>query len=470
MIERKNWKTMAAVGLAGTAAMGVTGGLAAAPAPAAPAPATQAARLNILWLIAEDVGTQMGCYGYKNISTPNIDKLAAQGVRYTHAYNTNPVCSPSRSAFMTGMYQYSIASQDHRTTNKQPLPEGVRVLPDWLHDVGYFSGNLVQMPAGVDFQGTGKFDWNFKRPGKAFDTDTWDDLKGHQPFYAQINFSETHRMFRAPAKTDPSKVVVPPYYPDTPVSRADWAKYLDSIIELDRKVGEVLHQLDKDGLADNTIVLFFGDNGEANVRGKQFCYEEGFITPLVIRWPKNFPAPSQIKQGMVDDRFIESVDFAPTMLAIAGAKKPVKMQGRNFLGAQAEAPRESVFGGRDRCDETVMHIRSVRDKRYRYIRNFTPNVPFLAPNKYKENEYPVWNLLKEMHAQGKLTPAQDFLCQPTQPAEELYDLQSDPWEIHNLAADSKSAAALQHMRGLLQSSLQTAGDRYGVRMMRVGVK
>ncbi len=424
------------------------------------AQAADAPRLNVLWLIAEDFGQHLGCYGEKNVSTPNLDALAAQGVRYTRAYTTAPVCSPSRSAFMTGMYQTTIGAHDHRSHRNDDfsLPDGVRVLPDWLRDAGYYSANVVQMPAGIGFKGTGKTDWNFTQKGKAFDSNKWDDLKAHQPFYAQINFQETHRDFRAPAKADPAKVEIPPYYPDHEVTRKDWAEYLDAATELDRKIGVVLRQLEKDGLADNTVIFFFGDNGQAHVRGKQFCYEEGFSVPLIIRWPKNAPAPAQITPGKVDDRFIEAIDFAPTTLDICGVKKPEKMQGRVFLGERAEAPRQYAFGARDRCDETEMHIRSVRDTRYRYIRNLTPQVPFLATNAYKEKQYPVWNLLKELHAQGKLTPAQDFLCQPTQPAEELYDLQSDPWEIHNLAANPQQAATLTRLRGVLENWMNETRD------------
>jgi arylsulfatase A-like enzyme len=236
-------------------------------------------------------------------------------------------------------------------------------------------------------------------------------------------------------------------------------------MEIDHKVGVVLDQLEKDGLADNTIVLFFGDHGEANVRGKQFLYEEGLHIPLLIRWPKNFPMPAQMKPGKVDDRLIEAIDFAPTMLDLVGAKKPEKMQGRIFLGPNAEAPRDSVFGGRDLMDETLMHIRAVSDGHYRYLRNFTPEVPFLATNRYKEKQYPVWNMLKELGAQGKLTPAQAFLTRSHQPAEELYDLQSDPWEINNLAKDSQSATTLHQMRTLLKARLLEAGDRGHARLM-----
>ena len=362
---------------------------------------------------------------------------------------------------MTGMYAVSIGAHNHRTRNKKPLPEGVRVLTDWLRDAGYFTANIVNLPEGLGFKGTGKTDWNFKPSGNPFDSRNWDDLKSHQPFYAQINFHETHRKFNAPPHADPAKVALPPYYPDTPATRADWAQYLDSATELDRKVGLMLRQLEQDGLADSTLVVFFGDNGAAMARAKQFCYEEGFHVPLIVRWPKGLPAPKQLQPDTVDPRFIDGIDFAPTMLAMTGQKKPAKMQGRSFLGDGAEAPRQYVFGTRDRCDETVMRIRSVRDARYRYIRNFTPETPFLAPNKYKETQYPVWNLLKELHAQGKLTPAQEFLCQPRLPEEELYDLDTDPDEIHNLANSGapETQAALKRLRAALEQWMQEVNDQ-----------
>jgi arylsulfatase A-like enzyme len=220
-----------------------------------------------------------------------------------------------------------------------------------------------------------------------------------------------------------------------------------------------LAQLAADGLADNTVIVFFGDNGQSQVRGKQFCYEEGQLVPLLIRWPKNFPSPAHFTPGSVDDRLLQGIDLAPTMLAIAGTAKPPKMQGRVFLGDRCEPSREYVFGYRDRCDETVMRIRSVRDERYRYIRNFTPDTPFLAPNAYKERQYPVWNLLKELHAAGKLTPAQEFLCQPKMQAEELYDLQADPWEIHNLAGAPEQEATLKRMRGVLEKWIEDSNDQ-----------
>jgi len=418
-------------------------------------------RPNILWLIGEDMGPEaLSRSGTPEVWTPNLDRLADQGVYYSHAY-LGMVCSVSRSSFMTGMYAVSIGAQNHRTENKQPLPADVRVLTEWLRDAGYFTANIVQLPDNLGFRGTGKTDWNFTVSGKPFDSNKWNDLKAHQPFFAQINFHETHRTFNAPAKADPAKVVVPPYYPDGPITRKDWAQYLDSATALDRKVGLILEQLAKDGLADNTVVVFFGDNGAAMVRAKQFCYEEGFHVPLMIRWPKAFPQPQGFRPGTEEARFVDGIDLAPTMLAVAGQPKPVKMQGRVFLGEKVEPAPQYAFGTRDRCDETVMRIRSVRDHHYRYIKNFTPDTPFLAANNYKETQYPVWNLLKDLHTQGKLAPAQDFLCQPRMPDEELYDLTADPFETNNLANSSspETQSALQRMREVMSIWIKEVDDQ-----------
>jgi arylsulfatase A-like enzyme len=417
---------------------------------------------NILWLIAEDTGpTAYGCYGQKHVSTPNIDRLAAEGARFTRAYTTAPVCSPSRSAFMTGMYQTTIGAHNHRSHRDDGyrLPEGVRLLTEWLRDAGYFTANVTEFPANIGFKGQGKTDWNFTPPEKAFDSKGWSDLAGHQPFYAQINFQETHRSFRAPPHADPAKIELPPYYPDHPVTRTDYAQYLDAATELDRKIGAVLAQLEKDGLADKTVVIFMGDNGEAHVRGKQFCYEEGLHVPLIVHWPKGLARPAQLGAGKVDARLVEMIDLAPTMLALAGAPVPSKMQGRVLFGPQAAPAREYAFGARDRCDETVFRFRTVRDERYRYIHNFTPDRPLLSENDYKARQYPVWNLLPQLYAEGKLTPAQAALCQPTMPQEELYDLQADPHEINNLAASPAHQEVRAKLQKVLFEWIEKSGDQ-----------
>lgn len=409
------------------------------------------AKPNILWILGDDLGVELGCYGDRDARTPNLDKLAAEGVRYTHFYTTAPVCSAARSAFMTGMYAQTIGAHHHRTAqpDKKPLPEGVKLLTHWFRDAGYQTANVAEFTPAFGLKVAGKTDWNFLFEAPAFDTRRWADLAPKQPFFAQINFQEPHRDFHAPKQTDPAKVTLPPFYPDHPVVRADWAAYLDSVAELDRKVGVVLQQLAAEGLADNTIVVFFGDNGRCHIRDKQFCYEEGLHVPLLIRWPKNFPAPAGFKAGTTDARLLVAIDLAPTMLALAGAPVPAKMQGRAFLGAAKGADREFAFGGRDRCDETELTLRTVRDARYRYILNLTPQKSLMSPNAYKEKQYPDWALFKTLYADGKLTPAQALFAAPTAPAEELYDLESDPGQLVNLAGRPAHRAVQERLKAAL---------------------
>lgn len=418
---------------------------------------------NILWLIAEDFGPHLGCYGTKEVSSPVLDALAAKGMRFTRFYTTAPVCSASRSAFNTGMYQTTIGAHNHRSHRDDgyTLPAGVKLISERMRGAGYFTANVKELPPEAGFKGSGKTDWNFAPPMKPFDSSKWDDLKHHQPFYAQVNFQETHRTFHGEAHADPAKVEIPPYYPDHEVTRKDWAQYLDAATELDRKIGKVMELLKRDGLLENTVICFFGDNGQAHVRGKQFCYEEGLNVPLIMQWPSGVPAPQGYEAGKVSDQLLMSIDLTASSLDWAGVTKPKGMQGRVFMGAYAEPPREHVFGARDRCDMTVFRFRTVADARYRYIHNFTPDRPFLQFNRYKEAQYPVWNLIKELAAQDKLTPEQAVLAAPTMPEEELYDLQNDPFEIHNLAKSNKpeDRAALERLRGVLNEWIERTNDQ-----------
>jgi arylsulfatase A-like enzyme len=426
---------------------------------------------NILWIIAEDMSPDLGCYGNTLVKTPNIDQLAAQGQRYTHVYTTAPVCSPSRSAFMTGMYQTSIGAHNHRShrDDHYQLPEGVQLLTDRFRSHGFFTANVVHLAdhAGEQFyEGTGKTDWNFEYSGEPFDTDRWSDLKDNQPFFAQINFPETHRgrdwnqaHLHIEEHIDPDKVVLPPYYPDHAEARADWAQYLNAVMALDKKVGYVLERLQQDGLADNTIVIFFSDHGRAMVRAKQWPYESGLRIPLIVRWPEALQQPALYTAGGVSDRLLASIDISATSLALAGIAPPLLMQGRVFLGEKAAPPRRFVFGGRDRGDETVDRIRTVRNDRYRYIRNYYPERPFLQTNRYKEFSYPMIPLMRELHAQGKLTPDQARLLAPTRPREELYDLNTDPYEINNLAEQSEYADTLVMLRAALDAWQMETNDQ-----------
>lgn len=430
-------------------------------------------RPNILWLIAEDLGPELACYGTPEVWTPNLDRLASEGVRFTNMFTVTPVCSSSRSSFMTGMYASSIGAQNHRSHRGDgyKLPPGVRVLTDWLRDAGYKTANLRQLsddPKEPFFRGTGKTDWNFtyeSKYGKPFDSDKWSDLKGSQPFYAQINFSETHRgaawnnaQKNIERTADPAKIKLPPYYPDHPMVRADWAQYLNTVMSLDRKIGFVLQRLEEDGLADNTVVIFMGDHGRAHVRGKQWPYDSGLHIPFIVRWPKNFPAPAQIKTGTVDDRLLCSLDLTATTLWIAGVEPPLTMQGRVFLGDRA-IERTFAFGMRDRGDETVDRIRSVRDKRYRYIRNFYPERPFLQLNRYKEDSYPMIYAMRRLNEEGRLNEVQARLLAPTRPKEELYDIEKDPYEINNLADSPEHQLVKARLSGALDAWIVETNDQ-----------
>ncbi len=287
-------------------------------------------------------------------------------------------------------------------------------------------------------------------------------MKANQPFFAQVNFQETHRDFHAPKHADPSTVEIPPIYPDHEVTRQDWAAYLDSASEMDRKVGVVLERLKADGLTEDTIVLFTSDHGQAHVRGKQFCYDDGLRIPMILQWSKNFPAPSQYKAGTVSDQLIEAIDFTSSILAIAGKAKPAGMQGRVLFGETAEPARDVVFGARDRCDTTVFRFRTARDARYRYIKNFMPERPFLQQSNYKETQYPVWNLIKELGKEGKLSDWQKgFYLAPKMPEEELYDMEADPWSMNNLVTSTKAEdqAALKKLRVALEKWLVDSNDQ-----------
>lgn len=424
---------------------------------------TAAERPNILWLIAEDLGPHLSCYGTREVSTPVLDGLSREGMRFTRYYTTAPVCSSSRSAFNTGMYQTTLGAHHHRSHRDDgyTLPAGVKLISKRLSEAGYFTANVKDLPPESGFKGTAKTDWNFSPPEKPFDSARWDDLKTHQPFYAQVNFQETHRTFHAPPKADPEKVEVPPYYPNHDITRKDWAQYLDAAMELDRKIGKIVELLKRDGLWENTVICFVGDNGAAHVRAKQFCYEEGLHVPFILRWPSGVTAPAGYTSGQVSDRLLMSIDLTATSLSWGGITKPEDMQGQVFLGEQAEARREYVFGARDRCDMTVFRLRTVRDARYRYIRNFTPDRPFLQHNEYKEKQYPVWNLIKELAAQDKLTPEQAVLAAPTMPAEELYDLATDPHQMKNLVNSNtpEHRAALERLSGVLKEWIEQTHDQ-----------
>jgi arylsulfatase A-like enzyme len=413
-------------------------------------------RPNILWIIGEDFSPDLGCYGNRVVQTPNIDRLASQGVLYTSAFVTAPVCSAARSALATGMYQTSIGAHNHRSHRDDgyTLPSGVRLFTEYLREAGYHTSNLK----GGELEGTGKTDFNFNVE-KPYDGADWSEREEDQRFYAQINFSETHRAFeRFPERPiDPGTVELPPYYPDHPAMRLDWELYLETAQRLDRKVGRVLERLEADGLAEDTVVIFFGDHGRPMPRGKQFLYEGGIHVPLIVRIPEKY-RPEGFTPGSRNDNLISSIDITATTLSLAGVRPPSNMEGRTFLGSDAE-PRDHVVSARDRCDETVDRIRSVRTKQYKYIRNYYPDRAYTQQNIYKDTSYPPLQVMRQLNAAGKLTMAQAPFLAPTRPAEELYDLQADPYEVSNLAESPEQKQTLEDLRAKLEAWIQETGDK-----------
>lgn len=435
---------------------------------------------NILWLIGENLCHDLGCYGAKDVHTPNLDKLAAEGVRYTRVFSTNPACAPSRSAFFVGMYQTTTDTHHMRShrTDAFRLPEGVRPVTQRLKDAGYFTANIKTV--GSDSVGTGKLDLNYVNEGPIYheNSSEWSSLKGHAPFFAVVNAEENEydiydrksaekarvewvgeRIHVQHAKAE--TVTPPPYYPDHPVVREEWARYLNSVSGMDLRFGKVLAQLRADGLEDDTIIIFFGDNGRLEPRGIHWCYDSGLRVPMIIKWPKNFPTPSQIKPGTVDDRILSLIDVTATTLSLAGIAKPERMQGRVFLGDHAEAPRRFAFAARDRIDETKQRIRSVHDERYHYIRTISSGPTFASLNRYKEKCFVIMPVMRELHAAGKLSGAPLELMQRIGPCEELYDTQADPHEISNIITSDKPEhqQILIRLRAALDTWIVESGDR-----------
>jgi len=406
--------------------------------------AQNAPRPNILWIISEDTSPDFACYGNKDLKTPAFDKLAAEGMRCTNAFTTASVCSPSRSAFMTGMYQTAIGAHHHRSHENDgyTLPEPVKLITETFRTAGYFIAY------------SGKKDFNF-HVDRFWGGTTWSARRSGQPFFAVHNLSLTHRPFKRDAQhpIDPAALTsLPPYYPDHPIARRDWADYLESLQRLDRDVAAVLKKLDDDGLSDNTVVVYFGDHGRPHVRDKQWLYDGGIRIPLLIRWP------GHISAGLVNDDLISAIDVAPTCMAMAGIMPHAHLQGKVFWGENIQK-RDVIIAARDRTGETTDRIRCIRDKRFKYIRNFMPGKPYTQFNGYKAQQYPVLALLHVLHQQGKLTAQQALFMADKRPPEELYDIIDDPHELCNLADDPVHREQIERFRKMLDQWMAQTGDQ-----------
>ncbi|HUV63908.1 MAG TPA: sulfatase-like hydrolase/transferase [Sedimentisphaerales bacterium] len=406
-------------------------------------------RPNILWLSCEDISPHIRCFGDEYAITPNIDRLAREGVRYTNAFTTAGVCAPCRSGIITGMYQTTIGTHHMRCTAK--LPPTIKAFSTYLRGAGYYCTNNSK----TDYQTNDLHDAWDESSGKAH----WRNRKGRQPFFAVFNFTGCHesgiageskyksvtKQLKPSQRQDPNKLELPPYYPDTPIVREDWKRNYELITAMDAWAGDLIEQLKEDGLYDSTIVFFWSDHGVGLPRAKRWLYDSGTHIPLVVRVPEKLRTGEQAGPGLLDDRLISSIDFGPTVMNLAGLRVPDYMQGRPFLGPNLPKPRDYIFGARDRMDERYDIIRSVRDKRHRYIRNYEPLKPYYQYMNTPEKGTTMKEI-RRVHAEGRLPPAAGLFMADRKPVEELYDLRDDPHEIKNLAQDPKYRDVLNRMR------------------------
>ncbi len=410
-------------------------------------------RSNILWLSAEDISPHLGCYGDANAMTPNLDQLAREGTRYTHAFTTAGVCAPCRSGIITGMYQTTLGT--HHMRCKAVLPAHIKPFPIYLREAGYYCTN------------NSKTDYQFNHPKETWDMSGrrahWRSRKKGQPFFAVFNFTGCHESgiageakyksvtanLKPSQRQDAIKLTLPPYYPDTPVVREDWKRNYELITAMDAWAGELIAQLKEDGLYENTIIFFWSDHGVGLPRAKRWLYDSGTRIPLIMRAPKSH----RFKTG-VDSRLVSSIDFGPTVLDLAGLEIPGHMQGRSFVRGM---PRKFVFGARDRMDERYDIIRSVRGPRFRYIRNYEPLKPYYQYMNTPEKGATMREL-RRVAAAGKLPDAAKLFMASAKPTEELYDLENDPHEIHNLAGSRKHVDKLNELRKAHAGWVKRTGD------------
>jgi N-sulfoglucosamine sulfohydrolase len=430
----------------------------------------QSVRPNILWISTEDMSPHLGAYGDGLARTPALDRLAAQSIRYRHAFSTAPVCAPSRAAIITGMYQNAIGAQHMRTT-EDTVPDlpgpylavppfYVKAFPEYLRAAGYYTTNRV------------KTDYQFGTPFTIWDEVTqtahWRNRPDKsQPFFSVFNLMVTHesQIFPSsparkgkPRVTDPGKIQVPPYYPDTPAIREELARMYDNIADMDSQVGEILRQLDEDGLADNTIVFFWSDHGDGVPRAKRSLYDSGLRVPLMIKCPKRVNCAPFVP-GAVSDELVSLLDLAPTVLALAGVDIPAHMQGRVLLGPNAAAAPAYVFAARDRMDIEYDMMRSARDARFLYIRNFSPELPYAGHIIYR-NQSAIMQEWLRLQAEGSLTSGAPSLWMRTsRPAEELYDVRADPHQINDIAANPAHRATLARMRTAIAEWMSRIDDQ-----------
>ena len=418
-------------------------------------------RSNILWISCEDISPRLSFYGDSTIKTPNLERLASEGVVYDNVFTTAGVCAPSRCAIITGVNQVTAGGHNMRTLDNElpeqkgvpksysivPPPE-IKAFPEYLRAQGYYCTNNF------------KTDYQFEAPPTVWDETsydaTWRNRKPGQPFFAVFNYVITHesqvwKRKDHPLHVDPSTVPVPPIYPDTKTVRKDIARFYSNIIDLDSLIGGLLHELEADGLMDNTIIFFWSDHGDGLPFCKRELYDRGLKIPLIVKYP------DKRRAGEKDDRLISTIDFAPTVLSLAGIKPPSYMQGSAFLGSYKGKVHPYIYAARDRMDDKYDRVRAVRDTRYKYIRNFHSELPLYQDIKYRLQQDMMEEML-EMRDKGQLNSTQMKWFEKTKPVEEIYDTKNDKWELNNLAGDMAYQSQLIKMRKEMDNWLKRVSD------------
>lgn len=415
--------------------------------------AFSAPRPNVLWITSEDNSPYLGCYGDPLAQTPNLDRLAAEGVRYRHAFANAPVCSSARSTLITGMYASSLGVHHHRS--RVAIPAEFKSYPEHLRAAGYYCTN------------NSKTDYNVANAGKPWDESSnrahYKNRAAGQPFFAVFNFTTSHESQVAPKpgkttfRVPPEQVSLPPYHPDTPDIRRDWANYYDQMTLLDEQAGKLLAELENAGLAEDTIVFYYADHGGALPRGKRNLHDSGTRVPLIVRFPKKWAHLAPAKPGAWVDDLVSFVDLPATVFSLCGVPIPQHYEGRPFLGEQKVAPRQHVFLFRGRMDERYDTIRAVRDGRFRYIRNYSPHRPWGQHYSYP---FQVLPSMRSWHAEfqaGRCNEAQAAYWKP-KPAEEFYCLADDPFELRNLIGQPQHATDIARLRAALRGDILATRD------------
>ena len=397
---------------------------------------------NILWLTTEDIGPHLHACGDEYSITPNLDRLAAGGCIYNNAWSNAPVCAPARTTIISGVYPTATGAEHMRSMTR--MPAGWKMFPGYLRDSGYYCTNNA------------KEDYNLEKPEGTWDDSSrrahWRNRPAGRPFFAVFNNETTHEsQIRLSAANhhflhDPAKARIPAYHPDTPEVRKDWAQYYDNITKMDSQVQARLVELQKDGLLQDTIIFFYGDHGAGMPRSKRFPYDSGLHVCIVAVFPEKYRhlAPKDFVAGGKSNRLVGFVDLAPTMLSLAGIKAPGFYQGEAFSGPYEAPPRTYSFGFRGRMDERCDLMRSVRDQRYVYIRNYNPHRIYGQHLAYMW-ETPTTAVWDRLYREGKLHPPQTYFWEK-KPPEELYDLESDRDEVRNLAGAGEHRATLERFR------------------------